>query len=310
MKQDNLITPKYKDTTFRMLFNDKEELLSLYNALNGTNYDNPDEMIINTIGDSTFMKVKNDVSFIFNYELGIFEHQSTPCPNMPLRDLFYVAKLLKSMTQKDDLYRSKLIKIPSPKFFVFYNGTEPMEDTKVYKLSEQFEKYEEFPDLELIVTLINVNEGHNPELMAACETLKNYSIFVAIVRKYIKDIASEIEDSDDAVRAAIEKAIDDCINRGILKDFFEKHRKEVVEMEMWDYNEELHYKTIAQEKYEDGYDDGYGNGYDDAERNITALFNWLLEQGRDEDVKKAILDKEFRMKLLKEYDESKKASLC
>ncbi len=162
------------------------------------------------------------------------------------------------------------------------------------------------PDLELIVTLINVNEGHNPELMAACETLKNYSIFVAIVRKYIKEIPSGTEDREEAVRTAIEKAIDDCIENDILKDFFEKHRKEVVEMEMWDYNEELHYKTIAQEKYEDG----YGNGYDDAERNITALFKWLLEQGREEDMKKAISDKEFLKRMFKEFDESKKASLC
>ena len=138
--------------------------------------------------------------------------------------------------------------------------------------------------------------------MAACETLKNYSIFVALVRKYIKEIPSEVEDRDEAVKESIEKAIDQCIENGTLKDFFEKHRKEVVEMEMWDYDEELHYKTIAQEKYEDGYEDG--------EKNITALLKWLFEQGRDEDVKTAISDKEFLKKLVKEYDECKKASLC
>ncbi len=290
MKQNNLITTKYKDTIFRMLFNDKRELLSLYNALNGTDYGNPDDIIINTIGDSTFMKVKNDISFIFNYELGVFEHQSTPCPNMPLRDLFYVAKLLKTITQEQDLYQSKPILIPAPKFYVFYNGTLPIEDQKIYRLSEQFEKREDIPDLELIVTVININEGHNPELMAACKTLKCYSIFVALVRKYIKEIQPDVDDRDEAVKTAIERAIDDCIEDDILGDFFSKNRKEVVDMSMWDYNEELHNKTIAKENYDDGV------------RNTTVLFKWLFDQGRDEDVKKATSDGEFLDEMFREYN--------
>ncbi|MBP3277725.1 MAG: hypothetical protein J6M44_02090 [Butyrivibrio sp.] len=250
MPSNSITSPKYKDSVFRMLFNDKKELLSLYNALNNSNHTNPDDIIINTIGDSTFLKVKNDVSFIFNYELNVFEHQSTPCPNMPLRDLFYVAKLLKKITQEDDLYASKLVKIPTPKFYVFYNGTEPLPDEKIYRLSEQFEKQTAAPDIELTVTVLNINEGNNKKLMAACNTLKSYSIFVSLVRKYIKEIPKDIDDKEEEIKAAINHAIQDCIDQDILKAFFEKHRREVQDMTYWDYNEELHNKTIATEAAE------------------------------------------------------------
>ena len=250
MPSNSITSPKYKDSVFRMLFNDKKELLSLYNALNNSNHTNPDDIIINTIGDSTFLKVKNDVSFIFNYELNVFEHQSTPCPNMPLRDLFYVAKLLKKITQEDDLYASKLVKIPTPKFYVFYNGTEPLPDEKIYRLSEQFEKQTATPDIELTVTVLNINEGNNQKLMAACNTLKSYSIFVSLVRKYIKEIPKDIDDKEEEIKAAINHAIQDCIDQDILKAFFEKHRREVQDMTYWDYNEELHNKTIANEATE------------------------------------------------------------
>ncbi len=250
MPSNSITNPKYKDSVFRMLFNDKKELLSLYNALNNSNHTNPDDIIINTIGDSTFLKVKNDVSFIFNYELNVFEHQSTPCPNMPLRDLFYVAKLLKKITQEDDLYASKLVKIPTPKFYVFYNGTEPLPDEKIYRLSEQFEKQTATPDIELTVTVLNINEGNNKKLMAACNTLKSYSIFVSLVRKYIKEIPKDIDDKEEEIKSAINHAIQDCIDQDILKAFFEKHRREVQDMTYWDYNEELHNKTIATEATE------------------------------------------------------------
>ncbi len=250
MPSNSITSPKYKDSVFRMLFNDKKELLSLYNALNNSNHTNPDDIIINTIGDSTFLKVKNDVSFIFNYELNVFEHQSTPCPNMPLRDLFYVAKLLKKITQEDDLYASKLVKIPTPKFYVFYNGTEPLPDEKIYRLSEQFEKQTATPNIELTVTVLNINEGNNKKLMAACNTLKSYSIFVSLVRKYIKEIPKDIDDKEEEIKSAINHAIQDCIDQDILKAFFEKHRREVQDMTYWDYNEELHNKTIATEATE------------------------------------------------------------
>ena len=169
---------------------------------------------------------------------------------MPLRDLFYVAKLLKKITQEDDLYSSKPVKIPTPKFYVFYNGTEPLPDEKIYRLSEQFEKQTDTPDIELTVTILNINEGSNLKLMEACDTLKSYSIFVALVRKYIKEIPKDTDDKEEEIKAAINHAIQDCIDQNILTAFFEMHKGEVRDMTYWDYNEELHNKTIATEATE------------------------------------------------------------
>ena len=207
------------------------------------------------------MKVKNDVSFIFNNQLYLFEHQSTPCPNMPLRDLLYVAKLYKNLTaqKKLDVYGSSMIKIPAPKFYVFYNGTNPSPDKEIYRLSDQFENNNDSPDLELVVTALNINEGRNPELMSACKSLKEYSIFVALVRKYIKEAASEEGDeipSEECTVSSVEKAINECIDNDILREFFLEHRKEVVELIIWDYDEELHNKTLLEEGFEKGFEKG------------------------------------------------------
>ena len=260
MTQTTIDPKNHKDSVFRILFDDPKELLALYNALNGSNYDNVDDIEINTIEDSTYMKVKNDVSFIFNNELNIFEHQSTPCPNMPLRNLFYVAKLLKDLTDEKDLdvYRNTMVKVPAPKFYVFYNGTDPAPDKEIYRLSDQFEKFNGSPDLELIVTALNINEGRNPDLMAACKSLREYSIFVALVRKYIKEAASKDDKTskEERVKASVEKAIKECIEKGILCEFFQEHREEVVEKVMWDYNEELHYQNVAKENFDEGVEKG------------------------------------------------------
>ena len=84
------VNRKYKDTIFRMLFKEKENLLSLYNAVNGTSYVDTDGLEITTLQDAVYMNYKNDVSFVFDFELNLYEHQSTVNPNMPLRDLIYV----------------------------------------------------------------------------------------------------------------------------------------------------------------------------------------------------------------------------
>ena len=96
------INRKYKDSVFRMLFDSKEELLSLYNAVNGTHYENAEDLEINTLKEGVFMKMKNDISFVFGFELNLYEHQSTKCGNMPLRFFFYVAELFAGITEKED----------------------------------------------------------------------------------------------------------------------------------------------------------------------------------------------------------------
>ena len=118
------VVRNHKDTVFRMLYNDKEKLLELYNALNGTAYENTDDMEICTLENAIYMGFKNDVSFLFDSEMCLYEHQSSFNPNMPLRDLFYISRQLQKYVVGKTLYSSKLVQIPVPRFVVFYNGTQ------------------------------------------------------------------------------------------------------------------------------------------------------------------------------------------
>ena len=125
---------EYKDRVFRMLLKEPKVALEVYNAMNGTLYDNPDELIITTLENAVYLGMKNDVSFILGTQLVLYEHQSTPNPNMPLRNLAYVACVYMAYVFGDNLYGRKLIKIPEPRFVVFYNGTDKMPEQSVLRL--------------------------------------------------------------------------------------------------------------------------------------------------------------------------------
>ncbi|WP_051545092.1 hypothetical protein [Butyrivibrio sp. MC2021] len=256
-KKNKIDNKNYKDTVFRLIFKDRQRLLELYNAMNGTNYTNAEDLTITTIEGETYLKMKNDVSFVFYYDLSLFEHQSSPCPNIPLRDLFYVAEIFREIVDISLTYKAQLLKIPTPRFVVFYNGTIPMEDEKVHRLSDMYENKTENPELELVVKVLNINEGHNKALLDACKSLRDYSIFVGKVRKYISE---EIFNSDndkrkEIIRLSVAQAIDECINENVLKNFFLQYRKEVVEVSVLEYSAERHIQVIGDERYEEGRDD-------------------------------------------------------
>ena len=207
----------YKDTMFRMLFKEKENLLSLYNAVNQTSYTDVGGLEITTLENAVYMNYKNDISFVFDFELMLYEHQSTVNPNLPLRDLIYVTKVLQNITRNESLYSSMLIRLPAPRFVVFYNGTDPQPEEQILRLSDAFEKRLERPELELVVTVYNINPGYNPELMEACRLLKEYAQYVEQVRNFTKRLP---------FHEAVEEAVDYCIRNGILADFLSKNRAE------------------------------------------------------------------------------------
>ena len=149
------VARNHKDRLFRMIFREKKELLSLYNAVNGTSYTNAEDLEIVTLENAIYMNMKNDLAFIMDSYLNLYEHQSTYSPNMPLRDLFYIAKELGQVNHRD-LYRNTLIKIPTPRFLVFYNGSEEQAEKKYLRLSDAFQKSMDDPDLELVVTMLNI----------------------------------------------------------------------------------------------------------------------------------------------------------
>ena len=242
---------KYKDTVFRMLFSDRKNLLSLYNAVNGTTYDNPSMLEIVTLENAVYIGMKNDLSFIVNTNLFLYEHQSTYNPNMPLRDLLYIAAEYQKLVDNKSLYSPILQKIPEPNFIVFYNGTEKKEESWVTYLSEAYEDFSGEANLELKVLTLNVNEGHNRKLMEECHILREYAQYVAKVRKYTKEMNLD---------GAVELAVDECIQEGILVEFLRKNKSEVVAMSIFEYNQEEEERKWKESVYEAAREEGRAEG--------------------------------------------------
>ena len=245
-----LVNRNYKDTVFRMLFSDRKNLLSLYNAVNQKHYTDPEDLEIVTLENAIYMGMKNDLAFIIDTNLYLYEHQSTYNPNMPLRDLFYISNEYQKLLDQKSLYSSSLQKIPAPNFIELYNGTDTLSDFSEHRLSSAFENLSGEPKLELIVTVLNINEGHNALLMEHCQTLKEYSQYVAKVRKYAAGMPLD---------QAVEYAVDECIKENILADFLRKNRAEVISMSIFEYDKEEEEKKLRKAEYEAGIQKGVLN---------------------------------------------------
>ena len=175
---------EHKSSLFNLAFEKKEDKLALYNAVNDTNYMDIDDLEVDTLNNALYMGVKNDISFLIGHTMNLYEHQSTKNANMPIRGLIYLSKQLENYITKNKLniYTSKIQKLPTPKYIVFYNGKANEPDERIMKLSDAFIK--DGGCIECEARLLNINYGHNRELMEKCNRLKEYSIFVATVRKY------------------------------------------------------------------------------------------------------------------------------
>ncbi len=252
-KTQPVVIRNYRDTLFRMLYRNKKRLLSLFNAVNGTQYDNPDDLTITTLDGVLYLGMKNDVSCIIDMMMQLYEHQSTVNPNMPLRNLFYVSDLLQKYIYEEglDIYSRKQIKIPTPKFVVFYNGDEEQPERKEIRLSKAFSANTGETNMELVVLQININKGQNEELKAACKTLQEYAEFTERAREHRKEM--ELED-------AIRTTIDECIRDGILKDFLLKNKAEVYHMCLYEFDVELHERVLREEEREEGRIEGRREG--------------------------------------------------
>lgn len=242
MKEVQNVVRNYKDTVFRMLFSDKGRLLELYNALNGTSYDNPEELKITTFDNAVYMNFKNDISFIFQSFITLYEHQSTFSPNMPLRDLIYISRQYEKYIVDESIYSSRAVTIPTPKFVVFYNGIKDKPEEMTLNLSDSYEVKVDNPDLELKVRMININQGYSGKLMETCRTLDEYCQYVESVRKHAAVMPIE---------EAVECAVKECIQENILADFLKGQRAEVVAMSIFEYDEETELKKLraSERKY-------------------------------------------------------------
>ncbi|MGN0325292.1 MAG: hypothetical protein ACI4DW_03195 [Lachnospiraceae bacterium] len=243
-----------KDRLFRVVFRDKKYQLQLYNAINGTNFQNEEDLIVYTLEDVIYLKMKNDLSFIIlGNTLNLYEHQSTFNPNMPLRAVMYFARQYEIFLEENelDVYGKRLIKIPVPQMIVFYNGDDTMPEELELKLSDAYMEAEGIrPAMECVARVININYGHNKDLMRKCERLEEYSRFIQIL--------NECKQREKDIKKATYMAVEQGIAEGILKDILIRQKTEVCAMILTEYNEKKHMKTL----YQDGYDNGYGNGYD------------------------------------------------
>ena len=193
------------------------------------------------------MGMKNDLAFIVDTGLFLYEHQSTYTPNMPLRDLFYISAEYQKFVNHRSLYSSVIQKIPAPNFIVFYNGTEKKEDSWINYLSEAYQNLSGEPNLELKVLTLNINEGHNGELMEQCQILREYAQYVAKVREYARETELDV---------AVEQAVNDCIQNNILTEFLRKNKSEVIAMSIFEYDKEEEEKKLRKAEFEAGREAG------------------------------------------------------
>ena len=261
IKIDN-VNREYKNNVFISLYEDVKKLLSLYNALTGSNLPLKIFVKIVTLTNVLFTKIRNDVAFVLGDKIIVLiEHQSTICQNMPLRLFIYLARIYEKIIDNDAVYKNKLLKIPRPDFIVLYNGTDPFPDEKVLKLSDAFMDHPQGAQaaglegsLELKVRVLNINEGRNEAIVNRCETLSGYVKFIGKVRFNLK---AGLDLTDAAT-----KAVKDCIEEGILAEYLKAHSSEVINMLTAEWELERARKVWEEEAREDGWEDGWEKGWE------------------------------------------------
>ncbi len=269
-ENQNSLLRDYKDSVFRLLFNDKEHALELYSAISGRHYEPESTAFQFTTLEEVLLKTKkNDIAFLLEDAFIIMlEHQSTLSRNLTIRYLLYYADTIQRSISNRDFYKN-FIKIPRPTFIVLYNGTEEIPDVLRMQLSENF-LGEGKSDLQLELTVYNINEGRNREIMEKCRTLQEYSKFVAKVRQWADRASGTLTEKE------LNELFRECIEEGILVDFLKKYGTEVISMLYMEMTEE-EARDLARE---DGYEQGFESGLEKGRKQIISkVVSTLRESG-------------------------------
>ena len=265
---------KYKDSVFVDLFSEdekaKENFLSLYNALHGTKLTAVGKLKNIRLEQVLYMAFYNDVSYLVDNRIIVLaEHQSTINPNMPLRCLEYIGRLYETLFESKEKYSRKLLNIPTPEFYVFYNGEESYPSDKTLKLSEAFIENTTQANLELTVKVININRQNRHPVLENCQTIQEYSIFVETVRKW-----KEIDPQN-----GFEKAVEECIENNILREYLKRKTKEVINMLLAEYDYETDIAVQRAEEREIAFAEGIKRGI---KRGIERGIEQGIERGFSE----------------------------
>ena len=278
---------KYKDRLFRAIFDDPEHrewLLSLYNAVNNSHYTNVEDLEVTTLDDVIYTKMKNDISFLLNSQMSLYEHQSSFSPNLPLRGFLYYADLLRLKYHDKKLYSTSRLNIATPNYLVFYNGTQDIGEKQILKLSDSFEIPVKNEDeiYEWTCTMLNINKGKNEKLMESCKALQDYSEYVSMVRGNLL--------SGEDLNTAVENALDEAVRRNFLNGYFEKYRARIKSMSLTEYDEEEAKKVY--------HDDGYMEGMAAQKAEDEKIIQEIVQE-KDAEIAR-ILEENARMKALLE----------
>lgn len=261
ISSDGKINKKYKDSLFIDLFSDKQSIIDLYNAIEGTSYTYDTEIEVITLEGVVYRNKINDLCFtIDNKFIILVEHQSTINENMPLRFLIYVAREYEKILDSKKVYSRKRIEIPTPEFIVLYNGKDKFPKRKTLQLSDAFKVQQDNPTLNLMVEVINIKYDENIEFVNKCKMLKDYSYFICLINDYIKKGLKREE--------ALKKAAEQCIKENILADYLKNNMSEVFNMLMteWDFEQEL--EVSREEAKEEGIREGIQKGIQKGIQNL------------------------------------------
>ncbi len=289
------VNRNHKDSLFRMIFgDDKENALALYNAINGTEYEDASLITITTLKDALYIDIKNDIGFIIEDSLNLYEQQSTYNPNMPLRGLGYFDKMYNEYmamqrVSTSEIYGSALVKIPTPRYYVFYNGKQHQPEVRNLKLSDA---YSGEGDVEVIAHMININKGNNQYLLDRCQPLADYAEVISRVR------SNQAKGMN--LENAIDGALNSCIKDGILEEILRKERAKVArslyegisaeELEMLRQKEKKIAEAAAREE-----------GCKKERNRLSKLYCAMKKDKRIDDYLKAVEDTSLLDSYLQEY---------
>lgn len=264
---------QYKNSMFVDLFFEDESAeendIALYNALHDEPLPEGTKIQRIRVEDVLYMNFKNDISFGAGGKVMIFgEHQASINENMPLRSLLYIGRAYERLIPVRDRYKKKIVPLPKPEFYTFYNGEAHWTKEKVLRLSDAYKVQDGDIMLDLKVTVININPSENHEILEKCRILREYGQFVDLVRKYQR------QDTEEPYRRAIE----DCIQNGILADYLKKKGSEVVNMLIAEYDYDMDIEVQREEAYLEGLKAGREAG-EQTGRKLGET-NKLLEQVR------------------------------
>ena len=257
---------RYKDSVFVDFFgedkNAKTNFLSLYNALHGTSLDATTKLESLRLEQVMYMAFRNDVAYLVDGKIIVLvEHQSTVNANMPLRFLQYAARLYERIQNPHDRYLRRLKKIPTPEFYVFYNGEEEYPETATLRLSDAFITMPEKPTLELVVSVTNINYNKDSRILRICKPLKEYTLFVEAVRRHTR------LDSENGFKNAIKE----CIQNDILREYLQRKSKEVMNMLIAEYDYDVDIAVQRKEEREIALQEGSYQKAIETAKNLLAI---------------------------------------